>query len=504
MLLAKHSPGPFRQLFSPVPDAVQTTNSLSHGLVVARTPLPKAGKMSLPIRPAVSHSVGTIHKDAMAVISGTGDPFAQLTHELAKFPAQKNEGQLRKGEQIDLGLSEVDAPECKEAPPVHSDSPTWTCRSCFHKEATRHLQNGYGPWICDRCGERLNSQEVHQFSGQQSTQKPAQEVRVARQRNIKVFDHKQLLEAAQQKEALTSDTGDRHRFGSTLEKLLLTEETRPLVQPGLAWASDLEEIAHAFPAFHRVITEVVSPSLAVLAAGGIVRPAPVLLVGSPGVGKTFFLTTLARVLDVPLVKLDMSSTSTGASLSGLGVYWSNSSPGAVFKALAFGQPGSPAVANPILMLDELDKGGGDPRFDTFGPLHALLEEESATQFEDESLPGVFFNAAHIRWVATANSTTSIPAPILSRMHVIEIAEPTQGERAAMAARIFANVVRTMQLRNFNSQLTDAVLTAASAISPREFKRHAQMAVGRAITRGDVQANAEDFHIALGAVRKMGF
>ena len=74
----------------------------------------------------------------------------------------------------------------------------------------------------------------------------------------------------------------------------------------------------------------------------------------------------------------------------------------------------------------------------------------------------------------------------------------------MAARIFANVVRTMQLRNFNSQLTDAVLTAASAISPREFKRHAQMAVGRAITRGDVQANAEDFHIALGAVRKMGF
>ena len=390
------------------------------------------------------------HKDQVTVTSSSGDPLAQLRDELATFRDEQIERQLRKGEQINLSLPDADVPECEEP-----------------------------------------------------TQKPSRPTRLA-QRNIKVFNHNQLLEAAKQMEALTSDAGDRHRFGATLEKLLLTEETRPLVLPGPAWERDLEELAHAFPAFHRVISEVVSPSVAVLAAGGIVRPAPVLLVGSPGVGKTFFLTTLARVLGVPLVKQDMASTSTGASLAGLSVHWSNSSPGAVFKTLAFGRPGSPPVANPMLMLDELDKGGGDPRFDTFGPLHARLEEESAAQFEDESLPGVFFNSAHIRWVATANSTTSIPAPILSRMHVIEIAEPTQGERAAMAARIFANVVRAMQLRNFNAHLPDAVLAKAAAISPREFRRHAQMAVGRAIMRGEVQAKAEDFRIAAQPARTMGF
>ena len=443
-------------------------------------------------------------KDQVAVTSSSGDPFAQLTHELATFCDEQIERHLRKGEQIKLSLSDPDVPECKEPAPTHSDDTTWTCRSCFHKEATRHLQDGDGPWVCDRCGERLNSQEVHQVSGQQSRQIPSRPARSTRQRNIKVFDHTQLLEAAKQMEALTSDAGDRHRFGATLEKLLLTEETRPLVLPGAAWEQDLQELVHAFPAFHRVISEVVSPSLAVLAAGGIVRPPPVLLVGPPGVGKTFFLTTLARVLGVPLVKQDMASTSTGASLAGLSVHWSNSSPGAVFKALAFGRPGSPAVANPMLVLDELDKGGGDPRFDTFGPLHALLEEESAAQFEDESLPGVFFNTSHIRWVATANSTSSIPAPILSRMHVIEIAVPTHGERAAMAARIFANVVRSMQLRNFNAHLPEAVLAKAAAISPREFRRHAQMAVGRAITRGEVLVKAEDFHIAAVSARTMGF
>ena len=443
-------------------------------------------------------------KDQVDVASSSGDLLAQLSDELATFRDEQIERHLRKGEQINLSLSDPDVPECKEPTPTHSDDTTWTCRSCFHQDAIRQLQDGDGPWICDRCGERLNSQEVHQVSGQQSTQQPSRPARSTRQRNIKVFDHHQLLEAAKQMEALTSDAGDRHRFGATLEKLLLTEETRPLVLPGPAWEEDLQELAHAFPAFHRVISEVVSPSLAVLSVGGIVRPAPVLLVGAPGVGKTFFLATLARVLGVPLVKQDMASTSTGASLAGLSVHWSNSSPGAVFKALAFGRPGSAAVANPILMLDELDKGGGDPRFDTFGPLHALLEEESATQFEDESLPGVFFNTSHIRWMATANSTTSIPAPILSRMHVIEIAEPNQGERAAMAARIFANVVRSMQLRNFNAELPDAVLAKAAAISPREFRRHAQMAVGRAITRGDVQVKMEDFRIAAVPARTMGF
>ena len=328
---------------------------------------------------------------------------------------------------------------------------------------------------------------------------------VIQPRMIKVFDHESLIKLAETKDALSSESGDQQRLKATLSHLLQNDEHRPLAMPGTAWEGELEELAQSFPAFARVISEVVSPSLAVLSARGIVRQPPVLLVGAPGIGKTFFLSALARVLGVPMVKQDMSSTTTGASLSGLGVHWANSSPGAVFKTLSFGRPGWPPVANPLLLLDELDKAGGDPRFDTFGPLHTLLEEESASTFEDESLPGVVFNASEIRWVSTANSTAGIPSPILSRMHVIEIDEPTRSEKIALAERIFAAAVRAMQLRDFVDVMPDAVLERAADLPPREFKRLSQMAVGRALARGDFQPRLDDFAVqAQAAKRKMGF
>ncbi len=326
-----------------------------------------------------------------------------------------------------------------------------------------------------------------------------------RPRVIKVFDHESLIKLAETKDALSSESGDHQRLKATLSHLLQNHEHRPLAMPGPAWEAELEELAQAFPAFARVISEVVSPSLAVLAAGGIVRPPPVLLVGAPGIGKTFFLSALAKVLGVPLVKQDMSSTTTGASLSGLGVHWANSSPGAVFKTLAFGRPGWPAMANPLLLLDELDKAGGDPRFDTFGPLHSLLEEESACTFEDESLPGVVINASQILWMCTANSTKTIPTPILSRLHVIEITEPSRAEKIALAARIFERAVSSMELYDFEDELPESMHDRAADLAPREFKRVAQMAIGNALARNRFAVKNVDFIISnVNSARKIGF
>ncbi len=324
-------------------------------------------------------------------------------------------------------------------------------------------------------------------------------------RMIKVFDHESLIKLAETKDALSSESGDQQRLKATLSHLLQNDEHRPLAMPGAAWEAELEELAHAFPAFARVISEVVSPSLAVLAAGGIVRPPPVLLVGAPGIGKTFFLSALARFLGVALVKLDMSSTTTGASLSGLGVHWANSSPGVVFKTLAFGRPGWPAMSNPLLLLDELDKAEGDPRFDSFGPLHSLLEEESACTFEDESLPGVVINASQIRWMCTANSTKTIPTPILSRLHVIEITEPSRAEKIALAIRIFKRAVSSMELYDFEDELPESMHDRAADLAPREFKRIAQMAIGNALARNRLSVKDVDFFTSHAtAVRKMGF
>ena len=407
--------------------------------------------------------------------------------------------------QLDLALSAPQAPECGE-PTVRGEAIEWTCKQCECKDAQRLLREGRWFWACDMCGTKLESYEVALAATQRkSFNAPALNPPTGPSRPVKIFDHDQLMKIARTRDSITGDSGDKRRIEVTLAKILEQDETRPLALPGPTYEAELEELLRAFPAFTRVISEVGSPSLAVLAAGGFVRPAPVLLIGNPGIGKTFFLSSLSKVLQIPMVKQDMSSATTGASLSGLGIHWANSSPGSVFRTLAFGKPNCAAVANPLFLLDEIDKCAGEQRFDPLGPLHALLEEESAGVFEDESLPGVTFNAAEIRWVATANSVRGIPAPILSRFHVIEIEEPTRSERTKLAERIYSNAVKGMRLQEFVDVLPDGIVDRAADSSPREFKRLSQMAVGRALARGDTQPQPEDFAIQpVAQKRQIGF
>ena len=220
---------------------------------------------------------------------------------------------------------------------------------------------------------------------------------------------------------------------------------RPLVLPGPAWRDQIEALQEIFPVFAQAIEEVIKPSIAILAAGGLARPVPLLLVGAPGAGKSYFAAMLAEMMQFPVVKMDMASVTMSCLLSGLGPHWASSGPGEVFRALAFGRAGKPAAANPVFVLDEIDKIGGDPKFDPVAALYGLLEESSAKAWEDESLPGIAMDASHIRWILTANEMHPISAPILSRVHVIHVPEMTESEALHVRARIFAGVVGSLGL-----------------------------------------------------------
>lgn len=335
-------------------------------------------------------------------------------------------------------------------------------------------------------------------------EKAAEELRGNR-RMVEVFPEKQLSAILEGSSIQSGDADEKSRIRQTMKRLIESSGFRPLAVPGPAWQAEAEELQEHFPNFSRAISDVVLPSIAIAAAGGRARPAPLLLVGPPGVGKSFFAEMLGKMLGVPRVKIDMASATIGACLSGLSSHWSNSGPGEVFKSLAFGRGGVEAVANPLLFLDEVDKVGKDMRYDPMGPLHSLLEIESARRYEDESLQGLVFDASHIRWIMCANETSPIPGPTLSRVHVVNVREPTEIELIHIRARIFSGVVKSIGIPDFEDYLPSSVLHGTESQRPREFKTLAVIAIGKALARGKYRVCEMDFEAGLSKpVRNLGF
>ena len=307
---------------------------------------------------------------------------------------------------------------------------------------------------------------------------------------IKVFDMREL---ASKIENLDSDDSDsKGRIKSTIKKLAVEGEFRALSTPQVGWSALLDAFSEMHPNFHQVLETNVRPSLSIAAAGGKIRPAPALLLGEPGVGKSFFAECLARHLGVSNLKIDLAVSTNGASLAGSSAFWSNSCPGEVFKLLAFGSPEKPPVANPVIFVDEVDKVDERMEYNPLAGLYSLLEVESAKHFEDQSLTGIHLDASNIRWLLACNGTQNIPAPILSRVHVFEIPELTPAQKRQLFTRIFQLVVESTGLELFDGLLPEKLIRLLQDMGMREFKNLAGVAIGRALEEGRWRVEQQDF------------
>jgi ATP-dependent Lon protease len=209
--------------------------------------------------------------------------------------------------------------------------------------------------------------------------------------------------------------------------------------------------------------------------------APLLLLGPPGVGKTHFAREIAQLLGTGMGFVSMSSLTAGWVLSGASSQWKGARPGKVFETLVDGQ-----YANPVIVVDEIDKTSGEHAYDPLGALYSLLEIETAGAFTDE-FAEVAIDASQVIWIATANDERTIPEPIVNRMHVFEVRAPDRDAARQIAARLYRRIRAEHDWgRRFAPEPADAVLDAMSELAPREMRRAWLTAFGNAkLARRDV-------------------
>lgn len=240
----------------------------------------------------------------------------------------------------------------------------------------------------------------------------------------------------------------------------------------------LADMRERFPHFADVL-DLVATSLALSGCGDDGRPVympPILLRGTAGTGKTFFAQELARVLELHFVERDLSVTSEAFVIVGMDAAWKNSKPGIVFDALVHGN-----TANPLILLDELDKVAVTTSHNSpMQALHALLEPTSAATFTDEFVP-IKLDTSRVNWILTANQAF-IPDPIITRLEVFDIREPTKAECRQIAASVWKRVCATRMPRGhgFSTEMEGPLLDYMSQCTPRVMRKMLTLAAGKAV------------------------